>query len=73
MVFELKQRVGRGERPHGGFRGDPGSSDLIPPPLREMVEACWRQVPSERPTFAQLATLDLEGLHKSEELVWPGE
>lgn len=54
-VDELKRRVGvlaqRPEVPSG-----------TPPAYRALLEACWRQEPSERPTFAQLATLDFSVL-----------
>lgn len=61
LVHELKRRVGHeGERPPSQS-GD-ASPPQLPRPLRLLVEACWRQKPAERPTFAQLASIDLEHL-----------
>jgi len=56
-VDELKRRVGTlADRP------EEAHDDPIPitPPLRALIEACWRQEPSERPAFRQLDTLDFE-------------
>ena len=56
-VDELKRRVGTlADRP------EEEHDDPIPitPPLRALIEACWRQEPSERPAFRQLDTLDFE-------------
>ena len=56
-VDELKRRVGTlAERPEESH----DDSIPIPPPLRALLEACWRQEPSERPAFRQLASLDFE-------------
>ena len=56
-VSELCRRVGR-----DGERLDPA---LCPAPLRLLVEACWRQAPSQRPTFEELSKLNLEELATS--------
>ena len=52
-VDELRRRVSQGERP------DPAH---CPPALRAIVEACWVTEPSERPSFAEIAALDLESI-----------
>ena len=61
MVVDLKRRVGiEGERPPSDL-----SPQALPRPLRLLLAACWRQDPAARPTFAQLAELDLEHLCSS--------
>ena len=65
-VAELRRRVGRdAERP---------DASECPAALRVLAEACWRQAPSQRPTFDELARLDLANLCSSEqalrELEW---
>jgi len=58
LVHDLKRRVGReGERPPTDL-----GPQLLPRPLLLLLEACWRQHPPDRPTFAQLAALDVEHL-----------
>jgi len=61
MVHELKRRVGReGARPPTDL-----GSQALPRPLLVLLEACWRQNPAERPTYRQLAALDLQNLCSS--------
>ena len=62
MAHELRWRVRGGHRPPTTSLGP----SAFPRPLLLLLEACWRQNPAARPTFAQLAELDLEGLCSSE-------
>ena len=51
---ELKQRVATfAERPN---------AQSCPPPLQTLMKACWSATPSSRPTFDELASIDMTTL-----------
>ena len=72
MVIDLKRRVAVAvERPptdtiriraESPVDGPIGKAEAVPRALLLLLEACWRHDPAARPTFAQLAQLDLERL-----------
>lgn len=70
-VEELKKRVGR--------RAERLDATRCPLAFRLILEACWRQEPHKRPTFGQLATIDLPAIGRGaaqavrdcRALLWP--
>ncbi|KAK8895154.1 hypothetical protein M9Y10_023596 [Tritrichomonas musculus] len=44
-TFQVMKRVTKGERP---------DTSLIPKPYKDLIEACWSNEPSKRPTFDQI-------------------